>query len=147
MLFLRNKKTGGSPVPVSLHLIIYMQVRVQSDLAQKHFIYFHIIDPVFKYILWLWPFWICNRYKKKYLSVKTIQWRFQQGVISNGSVVHKIKIWFFFQIVSPRVIPLWSSFERSCMFQFIVTHSVFDSCLALGENKYGLVILSDHFHY
>jgi hypothetical protein len=31
--------------------IPHMQVRVQSDLAQKHFIYFHIIDPVFKYIL------------------------------------------------------------------------------------------------
>jgi hypothetical protein len=62
-----------------------MQVRVQSDVAQKHFIYFHIIGPVFKYIL-LWPFWICNRYKKAYLSLKTIKRRPQQAVISNGSV-------------------------------------------------------------
>ena len=51
-----------------------------------------VIGPVFKYILLLWPFWICDRYKKTYLPLKTIQRRFQQGVISNGSVVHRIMI-------------------------------------------------------
>ena len=37
--------------PKGQTMIIYIQVRVQSDLAQKHIIYFHIIGPVFKYIL------------------------------------------------------------------------------------------------
>jgi len=33
------------------------------------------------------------------------------------------------------------------MFQFIVTHSIFDCCLVLGENKYRLVMLSDQFAF
>ena len=37
--------------PKGQTMIIYIQVRVQSDLAQKHIIYLHIIGPVFKYIL------------------------------------------------------------------------------------------------
>jgi hypothetical protein len=51
-----------------------------------------VIGPMFKNILLLCPLWICDRYKKTYLPLKTIQRRFQQGVISNGSVVHRIII-------------------------------------------------------
>ena len=63
-LFFIRKKNWRLIWRCIAHLIIHMQVRVQSDLAQKYFIYFHIIGPVFKYILLLWPFWICDRYKK-----------------------------------------------------------------------------------
>jgi hypothetical protein len=55
--FFSSSKKWFGPVKV-LPLLDQMSSEVQGTFGMT------VIGPVFKYILLLWPFWICDQYKK-----------------------------------------------------------------------------------